>query len=80
MTGGISTIGMSGRLSEIARVSSTLLGEDIPQPRIYELLNRLLDYGFVRTDDEEYSLPEDVPNRLGLVKGVRGLLGNGATK
>ena len=73
-------LGGRGRLSEIARVSGTLLGEDIPQPRVYALLNRLADYGFVKADDEEYSLPEDEPNRVGLVRASKGILGGEATR
>ncbi|ARM76950.1 AAA family ATPase [Acidianus manzaensis] len=63
-------LGGTGELKEIKKVSSTILDEEIPEPRVYELLNRLVDYTLVEKIDDKYSLPTDEPNRKGIVKSA----------
>ena len=67
----IDRLGGKGKLNEIVKVSSTLLGEEIPRARAYEMLNRLVDLDLLKKDEEGiYSFHEDIPNRLGVVKAA----------
>jgi len=67
----IDRLGGKGKLNEIVKVSSTLLGEEIPRARAYEMLSRLIDLDFLKKDEEGiYSLHDDIPNRLGVVKAA----------
>ena len=46
--------------------------EDIGDSRLYELLKTLVNYGFVvKTGRGEYSLPADLPSRLGIRHAAR---------
>jgi len=67
-------LGGKGELKQITKVASSILGEDVPEPRIYEILNRLLDYGFIEKQAEEYSLLKDLPNKVGVVEAASELL------
>ncbi|MBP1358337.1 MAG: ATP-binding protein [Sulfolobus sp.] len=67
-------LGGKGTLNEITKVSSSILGEDIPEPRVYDMVNRLLNYGFVEKCDESYCLPKDKPSRVGEVLASKDLL------
>ena len=67
----IDRLGGKGKLSEIAKVSSALLGEEIPRARAYEMLSRLVDLDFLKKDEEGiYSFHDDIPNRQGVVKAA----------
>jgi len=63
----LSRLGNKGTLSEIRDVMNSLYKEDIGDSRLYELLKTLVAYGFViKTGEGKYSLPIDLPSRLGL--------------
>jgi hypothetical protein len=63
----LSRLGNKGTLSEIRDVMNSLYKEDIGDSRLYELLKTLVAYGFVvKTSEGKYSLPIDLPSRLGL--------------
>lgn len=64
-------LGGKGTLSEISKVAGTLLGEEIAESRTYELLHRLSGYGFIKENQGEYSLPEDVPDRRGSTEAAK---------
>jgi len=60
-------LGNKGSLSEIRDVMNSLYKESIGDSRLYELLKTLVAYGFViKTSKGKYSLPNDLPSRLGL--------------
>jgi len=63
----LSRLGNKGSLSEIRDVMNSLYKESIGDSRLYELLKTLVAYGFViKTSKGKYSLPNDLPSRLGL--------------
>lgn len=59
-------LGGKGTLNEVTKAVNAIYGE-VPEPRVYELLNRLVDLGFIDKEGEEYRLPSDTPGRKGLV-------------
>ena len=63
----LSRLGNRASLTEIRDVMNSLYRENIGDSRLYELLDTLVSYGFVlKTGRGKYSLPNDVPTRLGL--------------
>jgi len=42
-----------------------------PESRVYEILNRLVNMGFIEKIDDEYILPRDTPNRKGMLMASR---------
>jgi hypothetical protein len=52
-------LGGEAELREIRKIASSLLNEEIPAPRIYEMLNRLLNYSLIEKSNNKYSLPKD---------------------
>lgn len=66
-------LGGKGSVTEVTKVVSSILSE-VPTPRIYEILNRLVGLGFIEKENEEYSLPKDEPDRKGLVLAARDVL------
>ena len=63
----LSRLGNKGSLSEIRDIMNSLYKESIGDSRLYELLKTLVAYGFVdKTSKGKYSLPSDLPSRLGL--------------
>ena len=42
-----------------------------PESRVYEILNRLVNMGFIEKIDDEYMLPRDTPNRKGMLMASR---------
>lgn len=63
-------LGGRGTLNEVTKAVNAIYGE-VPEPRVYELLNRLVDLGFIDKEGEEYRLPSDTPGRKGLVLASR---------
>ena len=57
-------IGGRGTLNEVTKAVNAVYGE-VPEPRVYELLNRLVDPGFTDREGEEYRPPSppDTPGR-----------------
>jgi len=71
----IDRLGGKGKLHEIVKVASTLLGEEIPKGRVYEMLNKLVDLDFLKKDEEGiYSFHDDTPDKLGVVKAAEYVL------
>ncbi|BDB98703.1 AAA family ATPase [Saccharolobus caldissimus] len=66
-------LGGKGSVAEVTKVVNTIL-EEVPEPRIYEILNRLVDMGFIEKVGDEYFLPKDEPNRKGLVLASKDVL------
>ncbi|MDT7862697.1 MAG: ATP-binding protein [Saccharolobus sp.] len=66
-------LGGKGSVAEVTKVVNTIL-EEVPEPRIYEILNKLVDMGFIEKVNGEYSLPKDEPNRKGLVLASKDVL------
>jgi len=66
-------LGGKGSVAEVTKVVNTIL-EEVPEPRIYEILNKLVDMGFIEKVNSEYSLPKDEPNRKGLVLASKDVL------
>ncbi|MCH4816309.1 MAG: ATP-binding protein [Saccharolobus sp.] len=65
-------LGGKGELNEIVKVSSAILNENIPEPRVYEILNRLVEFDFIeRREDDGYYLHQDEPNRKGLILAAK---------
>jgi len=63
----LSRLGNRASLTEIRDVMNSLYRENIGDSRLYELLGTLVSYGFVlKAGRGKYSLPNDVPTRLGL--------------
>ena len=63
----LSRLGNRASLTEIRDVMNSLYRENIGDSRLYELLGTLVSYGFVlKAGKGKYSLPNDVPTRLGL--------------
>ncbi|MCG2909705.1 MAG: ATP-binding protein, partial [Stygiolobus sp.] len=63
----LSRLGNKGSLSEIRDVMNSLYKESIEDSRLYELIKTLVAYGFVvKTSKGKYSLPSDLPSKLGL--------------
>ncbi|WP_338598504.1 hypothetical protein V6M85_07675 [Sulfolobus tengchongensis] len=55
------------RLKEITSYLSTLLKENVSEGRVKELIDTLINYGFViKVKLGIYSLPNDMPTKLGL--------------
>jgi len=63
-------LGGKGTLGEVAKVVKALIGE-APESRVYEILNRLVNMGFIEKIDDEYILPRDTPNRKGMLMALR---------
>nr|MCG2880502.1 hypothetical protein [Vulcanisaeta sp.] len=63
-------LGGRGTLGEVSKVVNELIGE-VPEPRVYEILNRLVNMGFIEKIDDEYILPRDTPNRKGMLMASR---------
>ncbi|WP_369907353.1 helix-turn-helix domain-containing protein [Vulcanisaeta sp. EB80] len=59
-------LGGRGTLGEVTKVVNELIGE-VPEPRVYEILNRLVNMGFIEKVNDEYVLPRDTPNRKGML-------------
>jgi len=57
-------LGGRGNIGEITKVINSLLG-DVAEPRVYEILKRLVDVGIIEKNDDEYLLPKDEPSRKG---------------
>ena len=55
---------------EASKVVNELIGE-VPEPRVYEILNRLVNMGFIEKVNDEYVLPRDTPNRKGVLMASR---------
>jgi IS605 OrfB family transposase len=55
---------------EASKVVNELIGE-VPEPRVYEILNRLVNMGFIEKVNDEYVLPRDTPNRKGMLMASR---------
>jgi len=55
---------------EASKVVNELIGE-VPEPRVYEILNRLVNMGFIEKVNDEYVLPRDAPNRKGMLMASR---------
>jgi len=71
----IDRLGGKAKLNEIVKVSSTLLGEEIPRARAYEMLSRLIDLDFLKKDEEGiYSFHDDIPDKLGVVRAAEDVL------
>ncbi|BDC18719.1 ATP-binding protein [Acidianus sp. HS-5] len=68
-------LGGKGELSEVNKVVNSLI-EEVPEPRVYEILNRLVNLGFLEKEGEEYTLPNDEPDRNGLVLAAKDILKN----
>jgi len=67
-------LGGEAELREIRKIASSLLNEEIPAPRIYEMLNRLLNYSLIEKSNNKYSLPKDEPNRIGMTLAAKEFL------
>ncbi|PLC61977.1 hypothetical protein B7L70_12270 [Vulcanisaeta sp. EB80] len=63
-------LGGRGTLGEVTKVVNELIGE-VPEPRVYEILNRLVNMGFIEKVNDEYVLPRDTPNRKGMLMASR---------
>ena len=63
-------LGGKGTLGEVAKVVKALIRET-PESRVYEILNRLVNMGFIERIDDEYILPRDTPNRKGMLMASR---------
>jgi Predicted ATPase (AAA+ superfamily) len=66
-------LGGKGSVADVTKVVSSILG-NVPEPRIYEILNRLVSMGFIEKENEEYSLPKDEPDRKGLVLAAKDVM------
>ncbi|MCG3109193.1 hypothetical protein L3N51_01483 [Metallosphaera sp. J1] len=64
----------SATLNEIVKVASSILGEEIPEPRVYEMLKRLVDLEFVMKDGDRYKLQPDEPGMRGTVMAAKEIL------
>jgi len=63
----LSRLGDKGNLSELRDAINSLYKEEIEDSRLHELLNTLIDYGFViKISRGKYALPSDLPTKLGL--------------
>jgi AAA+ ATPase superfamily predicted ATPase len=67
-------LGGEAELREIRKIASSLLNEEIPAPRIYEMLNRLLNYSLIEKSNNKYSLLKDEPNRIGMTLAAKEFL------
>ena len=63
-------LGGRGTLGEVTKVVNELIGE-VPEPRVYEILNRLVNMGFIEKVNDEYVLPRGTPNRKGMLMASR---------
>ncbi|WP_257788620.1 AAA family ATPase [Acidianus manzaensis] len=60
------------RLKEIRDYVSTVLKDNVRESRVKELIDTLITYGFARKiSTGVYSLPEDLPTKLGLVHSAK---------
>jgi len=66
-------LGGKGSVADVTNVVSSILS-DVPEPRIYEILNRLVNMGFIEKENEEYSIPKDEPDRKGLVLAAKDVM------
>ena len=66
-------LGGKGSAADVTKVVSSILS-DVPEPRIYEILNRLVNMGFIEKENEEYSIPKDEPDRKGLVLAAKDVM------
>jgi len=66
-------LGGKGSVADVTNVVSSILS-DVPEPRIYEILNRLVNMGFIEKENEEYSIPKDEPDRKGLVLATKDVM------
>ncbi|MFP3189832.1 MAG: ATP-binding protein [Thermoproteota archaeon] len=66
-------LGGRGNIGEITKVINSLLG-DVAEPRVYEILKRLVDVGIIEKNDDEYLLPKDEPSRKGLIFASKDVL------
>ncbi|MCY0859848.1 MAG: ATP-binding protein [Sulfolobaceae archaeon] len=71
----IDRLGGRAKLHEVKKVASSIINDEVPEPRVYEMLNRLIDYGFIEKENDEYLLPKDEPSRIGIVKASMEVLG-----
>ncbi|WP_243669463.1 ATP-binding protein [Vulcanisaeta sp. JCM 16161] len=69
-------LGGRARLGEVVEVAGTLINEEIPRSRVYEILSRLVDYGFIERVNDEYLLPKDESGRVGMLRASEGVLGS----
>ncbi len=63
-------LGGRDTLGEVTKVINELIGE-VPEPRVYEILNRLVNMGFIEKVNDEYVLPRDTPNRKEMLTASR---------
>ncbi|WP_231112320.1 AAA family ATPase [Stygiolobus azoricus] len=66
-------LGGHGSLRDVTKVVNSILNE-VPEPRVYEILNRLVDVSFIEKEGDEYYLPKDEPDRKGLVLASKDIL------
>ena len=66
-------LGGKGSVADVTNVVSSILS-DVPEPRIYEILNRLVNMGFIEKENEEYSIPKHEPDRKGLVLAAKDVM------